>query len=76
MDFMSDQLSATGRRFRILTVIDDFTRECVGLHADFSIPGQSVTRFLESLGRLPQIFNIDNGSEFTGKAMDAWAHEK
>ena len=76
MDFMSDSLGPTGRRFRVLTVVDDFTRECVLLHADFSIPGQSVTQQLNHLKELPKIFNIDNGSEFTGKAMDTWAFEK
>lgn len=75
MDFMSDQLGPTGRRFRVLTVVDDFTRECVLLYADFSIPGTTVTRALAGLDRLPKIFNIDNGSEFTGKAMDSWAFE-
>lgn len=76
MDFVSDQLSSTGRRFRILTVVDDFTRECVLLYADFSISGQTVIRELEGLERSPKIFNIDNGSEFTGKAMDTWAFGK
>lgn len=76
MDFMSDQLGPTGRRFRILTVVDDFTRECVLLYADFSIPGQTVTRVLNLLEKLPKIFNIDNGSEFTGRAMDTWAFER
>lgn len=76
MDFMSDSLGPTGRRFRILTVVDDFTRQCVLLHADFSIPGQSVTRALDGLEKLPKIFNIDNGSEFTGKSMDNWAFDK
>lgn len=76
MDFMSDQLGPTGRRFRVLTVVDDFTRECVLLYADFSIPGATVTRVLDSAKRLPKTFNIDNGSEFTGKAMDIWAFEK
>ena len=76
MDFMSDALGPTGRRFRVLTVVDDFTRECVLLYADFSIPGSVVTKALDSVGELPKIFNIDNGSEFTGKAMDTWAFEK
>lgn len=76
MDFVSDQIGTTGRKFRILTVVDDYTRECLIMHVDFSIPGQSVTRALEKIGRLPKSFNIDNGSEFTGKAMDAWAFEK
>lgn len=72
MDFMSDSLGTTVRCFRVLTVVDDFTRECVLLHADFSIPGQAVTRALSGLKNLPKIFNIDNGSEFTGRVMDEW----
>ena len=76
MDFVSDAIGPSGRRFRILTVVDDFTRECVLLYADFSIPGFAVTRALDTVGVLPKVFNIDNGSEFTGKAMDGWAFEK
>jgi len=76
MDFVSDQLGPSGRRIRILTVVDDFTRECVLLFADFSIPGKSVTKALDSIGSLPKVFNIDNGSEFAGKVMDTWAFEK
>lgn len=76
MDFVSDSLGSTGRKFRTLTVVDDFTRECVLLHVDFSIPGLAVTRALDSIGRLPRVFNIDNGSEFTSRIMDEWAHAK
>ena len=57
-------------------MVDDFARECVLLYADFSIPGQTDASVLNQLERLPKIFNIDNGSEFTGKAMDTWAFEK
>lgn len=78
-DFVSDQLGPTGRRFRVLTVVDVFTRECVALYADFSIPGASVVRELElaaiERNKFPNSIVIDNGSEFTGKAMDQWAHE-
>jgi putative transposase len=76
MDFMSDQLGPSGRRFRILTVVDDFTRECVTLFADFSIQGVTVAKVLDRLKRRPKTFNIDNGSEFTGKAMDQWAFDR
>lgn len=75
MDFVSDQLGTTGRRFRTLTVIDEFTRECVALYADFSIPGLQVSRVLDGIGRLPKAIVIDNGSEFTGRVIDAWAFE-
>ena len=46
------------------------------IYVDFSIPGLTVTKVLDSVGGLPNIFNIDKGSEFTGKAIDQWAHEK
>lgn len=76
MDFVSDQLGPSGRRFRVLTVIDEFTRECVALFADFSITGERVTRVLDELSRTPNSIVIDNGTEFTGRAMDTWAHQK
>lgn len=66
MDFMSDQL-ATGRRFRILNIVDDHTRECVGQIVDLSISGERVTRLLDQLARdrgLPGAIVIDNGPEF------------
>ncbi len=76
MDFVSDQLGPSGRRFRVLTVIDELTRECVALYADFSIPGFKVARVLDQMKQLPISIRIDNGSEFTGQAMDQWAHAK
>lgn len=76
MDFVSDSLGPSGRRFRILTVVDDFTRQCVLMYVDFSIPGATVARELNKLKQLPKVFNIDNGSEFTGKSLDQWAFEK
>lgn len=76
MDFVSDQLGASGRRFRVLTVIDEYTRECVALYPDFSIPGQLVAHVLDGIGTLPKSIVIDNGSEFTGRAMDTWAFER
>lgn len=78
MDFVSDQLGPSGRRFRVLTVVDSFTRECVLLYVDFSIPGATVVRELRHAADIrgkPTAITIDNGSEFTGKAMDQWAYE-
>ena len=49
-DFVSDQL-ATGRRFRILNIVDDYTRECVGQIVDFSISGERLSRLLDQLAR-------------------------
>lgn len=74
MDFVSDQLS-NGRRFRVLNVIDDFSREMVGQLVDVSIGGRQVARFLDFLieqrGKPNQII-CDNGPEFTCKAMFFW----
>ena len=76
MDFVSDKL-ADGRSFRILTVVDQFTRECVGLTADRSMTGMKVAETLglaqQERGRLPESITVDNGSEFSGRALEAWA---
>ena len=75
MDFIHDQL-ATGRRFRCLTLVDDFTRQCLAIHVDTSIGGASVVAALQRLAlsrRLPKVITVDNGPEFTGKALHLWA---
>ena len=76
MDFMSDELF-DGRRIRVLTVVDHFTRECPALVVDGSITGQRVVSMLAELalhGRVPQTISVDNGSEFISKALDRWAY--
>ncbi len=78
MDFVSDQM-ANGRRFRVLNVVDDFSRECVLQVPDFSISGQRVARELDQLAEsrpLPTTIVCDNGPEFTGKAMFLWARDR
>lgn len=78
MDFVSDSL-ANGRRVRILTVVDDFTRECLATEVDTSLPGLRVARVLDQLGQLrglPEAITVDNGPEFAGRALDAWAYER
>ncbi len=76
MDFVSDKL-ADGRSFRILTVVDQFTRECVWLEADRSMTGMKVAQALERAkcerGSLPDSITLDNGSEFCSRALEAWA---
>lgn len=77
MDFMTDQL-ADGRRFRTLNVVDDATRECLGIRVKRSIPGTTVTETLDRVIRdrgQPDSIVLDNGPEFTGRALDAWAYE-
>lgn len=75
MDFMRDTL-ADGRVFRTLNIVDDYTRECVAIEVDTSLPGERVVRVLERLaaiGRQPLHIVVDNGPEFTSRAVDQWA---
>jgi putative transposase len=76
MDFTVDTL-ADGRGFRTLNIVDDFTRECVAIEVDRSLPGLRVTRVLDRLHGaigLPQTIVVDNGPEFAGRTLDAWAY--
>ena len=77
MDFVSDSLY-NGRRFRVLTVVDDLSRECPVLEVDHSLTGQRVTRVLDRIALtrgLPEVITVDNGPEFISKALDLWAYE-
>lgn len=78
MDFVSDKL-ANGRSFRIFTAVDQFTRECVCLEADRAMTGKQVVQALEKAraerGSLPHSITVDNGSEFSSRALEAWAME-
>jgi putative transposase len=76
MDFVSDTLSC-GRRFRALSIIDCHSRECLAMEVDTSLSGERVVRVLERLREtrgLPQVIQTDNGPEFTGHKLDAWAY--
>ena len=75
MDFMRDTL-ADGRVFRTLNIVDDYTRDCLAIEVDTSLPGARVVRVLERLvaaGRRPLHLVVDNGPEFASRAMDQWA---
>jgi putative transposase len=77
MDFVSDSLY-NGRRFRVLTVVDNFSRECPVLEVDHSLTGKRVTRVLDRIAltrKLPEVITVDNGPEFISKALDLWAYE-
>ena len=77
MDFVSDQLSH-GSRFRVLNIVDDFTKEMVGQLVSVSITGRQVARFLDQVSEkrpLPGSITCDNGTEFTSKAMFFWSKE-
>ncbi|BCA01607.1 putative transposase [Bradyrhizobium japonicum] len=77
LDFVSDQLT-DGRRFRILTVVDECTRECLALVADTSLSGSRVARELDRLmierGK-PKMVVSDNGIELTSNAILTWADQ-
>ena len=76
MDFVTDRL-ANGKAFRILTVVDQFSRQCPLLETGRSLTGKEVVEALERLamfGTLPKSITVDNGSEFCSKAFDAWAY--
>ena len=70
MDFVSDSI-VTGRRFRTLTIVDDYSRECPAIEVDTSLGGARVVSVLERLSEirgLPEVITIDNGPEFAGWA--------
>jgi putative transposase len=77
LDFVSDQFTDC-RRFRVLTLIDDCTRECIALVADTSLSGRRVARELHQIIALrgsPKMIVSDNGTEFTSNAILNWANE-
>ena len=76
MDFMADELF-DGRRLRVLTIVDNFTRESLAIEAAGRMTGRDVARILTRLGTgraLPKTIRVDNGPEFISKAMDQWAY--
>ena len=78
MDLMSDSL-ADGRRFRMLNIVDDFSRESLAIEVDTSLPGTRAVRVLERLSEargFPKTIVMDNGPEFTSKAMLLWSEER
>ena len=78
MDFVSDSLSS-GRRFRCLNIMDEFSWESLAIYPSHSIPAVRVIEVLERLREergLPEVIVTDNGSEFTSRAFDAWAYAR
>jgi putative transposase len=77
MDFVAARL-LDGRWFRVLTVVDQFTRECLLLLADSSLNGQKVALALSVVVAergAPISITVDNGTEFYSRAMEAWAYQ-
>jgi putative transposase len=78
LDFVSDALNS-GRRFRVLAVVDDFTRECLALVVDTSLSGFRVGRELDQIIELrgrPAMIVSDNGTELTSRAILRWQEER
>ena len=78
MDFVTDSI-VTGRRFRALAIVDDYSRECPAIEVDTSLGGRRVVSVLDRLADirgLPEVISVDNGPEFAGKALDEWAYRK
>jgi putative transposase len=78
MDFVHDQF-ASGRTFRVLTVIDQWSHESVLLEANVSLTGRSVVDALEAVSArrpLPRAITVDHGTEFTSNVLDEWAYRR
>lgn len=76
MDFVADTF-LDGRRFRALTVVDNWSRHSSLIEVDFTLTGTKDVTALERVGKrsgYPQMITVDNGTEFTSKALDAWAY--
>lgn len=76
MDFVAEEFS-NGGKFRILTVVDVFTREALAVHAGHRLKGEHGVQVLNYLARhcgAPKAIFVDNGSEFTGRLMDMWVY--
>jgi len=77
MDFLSDQLFS-GKRFRVLTLVDNFSRESLAIRAGQRLTGddvvQTVDAVVKSRGAKPASIRVDNGPEFISKSLDMWAY--
>ena len=79
LDFVSDAL-APGRRLKLLTIVDTYTRESLAVEVDTSIGGERMARVLDRViaerGAQPEEIVMDNGPEMTSRALDQWAYER
>ena len=77
MDFVCDSLF-NGRRFRALTIVDNYSRECPAIEVGQSITGEIVVAVMDRLVQdrgVPDRIQCDNGSEFISRVLDKWAYE-
>ena len=78
MDFVHDQL-ATGRKIRVLTIVDTFSRFSPAVDPRFSYRGEDVVQTLERICKMvgyPKTIRVDQGSEFVSRDLDLWAYQK
>ena len=78
MDFVHDQL-ATGRKLRVLTIIDTFSRFSPAIEPRFTFRGPDVVEILEEVGRqvgFPKAIRVDQGTEFVSRDLDLWAYQR
>lgn len=78
LDFVSDTLN-WGRKIRMLTVVDTYTRESLAIEVDTSLPGVRVARVLDRIvgeRGAPEAISLDNGPELTSRALGQWAYER
>lgn len=78
MDFMSDSL-LSGRKFRVLNLLDDFNREALAIEVDTSFRAERVIRVLEQVSEwrgLPERIRVDNGPEFISSKLGLWCEDK
>lgn len=77
MDFVSDALF-DGHRFRALTVVDAYTRECLAIEVDRGLKGEQVVAMMDRVrflrGMVPGKIKVDNGPEFVSRALGHWAY--
>jgi putative transposase len=77
MDFVTDSLF-NGHRFRALTLVDNFSRQCLAIEVGQHIRGEDVVRIMEDLKTrhgVPEFIKVDNGPEFISRELDRWAYE-
>ncbi|MVM36383.1 DDE-type integrase/transposase/recombinase [Spirosoma sp. HMF4905] len=78
MDFVADQLF-DGRKIRALTIVDNYSRQCIAIHVGQSLKAGDVVVVMNHLKSVdlavPQRIQVDNGSEFISKALDLWAYD-
>jgi putative transposase len=77
MDFVTDSLF-NGHRFRALTLVDNFSRQCLAIEVGQHIRGEDVVRIMEDLKTrygVPEFIKVDNGPEFVSRELDKWAYE-